>query len=241
MVAIQQRTSSTRDGLCTTRRKKPIQWMISKVWLILSIVLCVMLMIVLNLHWVLFVAPIPVDLSTTTALDQKKEHEGNHHQQLLSTTNVIPLPPPKPASSTSTTTQSIDDNRNLNKKQQQQQQQQQQQTEYAIFNETELTTAFVDRKRNNKKSIVPVLETDFIYSKYGWNSAPVIIHSHKLIFFTVQKAGCTVFKQLMRRMMHYKNWRTKDPANPKTNGLKYLVSFCLFVVNDLFNFLCFTT
>ena len=221
MVAIQQRTSSTRDGLCN-RRKKPIQGMIGKVWLILSVVLFVMLMIVLNLHWVLFVAPSSaVDLSKTTALDKKNEHEGNQQQQ-LSTTNIVPLPPLKPASTTSTTTQTNDDNRNLNKKQQQQQQQQ---TEYAIFNETELTTANVDRKHNNKKSIVPVLETDFIYSKYGWNSAPVIIHSHKLIFFTVQKAGCTVFKQLMRRMMHYKNWRTKDPANPKTNGLKYLVSF----------------
>ena len=55
-----------------------------------------------------------------------------------------------------------------------------------------------------------------------WDSVPVVIESHKLIFFTVPKVGCTVFKHLFRRMMGYENWRTKYPHDPLNNGLKHL-------------------
>jgi hypothetical protein len=73
---------------------------------------------------------------------------------------------------------------------------------------------------------------DFIYYRNhaSWDSAPVVIESHKLIFFTVPKVGCTVWKQLFRRMMGQQDWLSQDyskllPHNPEKNGLKYLYHY----------------
>ena len=73
---------------------------------------------------------------------------------------------------------------------------------------------------------------DFIYYKDDsrWDAAPVVIESHKLIFFTVPKVGCTVWKQLFRRMMGYADWMSQNytqllPHNPHTNGLRYLSDY----------------
>ena len=66
---------------------------------------------------------------------------------------------------------------------------------------------------------------DDIYSRRGWDYAPVVIEEHKLIFFTVPKVACTVFKQLLRRMMGFADWEKGNhevPHNPAVNGLKYL-------------------
>ena len=62
---------------------------------------------------------------------------------------------------------------------------------------------------------------------WNWDRSPVVIESHKLIFFTIPKVGCTVFKQLFRRMMRHENWKTKDPHNPHRNGLDYLSEWSL--------------
>jgi len=78
-----------------------------------------------------------------------------------------------------------------------------------------------------------IVETgDFIYYKDTdrWDAAPVVIEEYKLIFFTVAKVGCTVWKQLFRRMMGYQDWMSQDPVlglphNPETNGLKYLYDY----------------
>lgn len=73
---------------------------------------------------------------------------------------------------------------------------------------------------------------DFVYykSRDRWDSAPIVLESHRLIFFTIPKAGCTVWKQLFRRMMGYVDWNVQDettlvPHNPETNGLKYLSDY----------------
>ena len=78
-----------------------------------------------------------------------------------------------------------------------------------------------------------VLAGDYIYYKdlgVSWDSAPVVIASHKLVFFTIPKVGCTVWKQLFRRMMGKADWESQDerrglPHNPTTNGLQYLYDF----------------
>jgi hypothetical protein len=54
--------------------------------------------------------------------------------------------------------------------------------------------------------------------------------SWKIIYFTSAKVGCTVWKQLFRRMMGYNNWSKQGgedllPWNPATNGLTYLRHF----------------
>jgi len=72
------------------------------------------------------------------------------------------------------------------------------------------------------KKNIEVKKSDIMQPGWHWDAVPIVIESHKLIFFTVPKVGCTVFKQLFRRMMGYKNWRTKDPHDPSRNGLMYL-------------------
>jgi hypothetical protein len=65
-----------------------------------------------------------------------------------------------------------------------------------------------------------------------WDAAPIVVESHKLLFFTTPKVGCTVWKQLFRRMMGAKDWKSQDaqsllPHNPEVNGLKYLYDYPL--------------
>jgi hypothetical protein len=79
-----------------------------------------------------------------------------------------------------------------------------------------------------------VLPGDYIYysENESWDSAPIVIESHKLIFFSIPKVGCTVWKQLFRRMMGYTDWASQDyetyqPHNPQVNGLKYLYNYSL--------------
>lgn len=69
---------------------------------------------------------------------------------------------------------------------------------------------------------------DSIYQYGPWDVAPIVVESHKLIFFTVPKVGSTVFKQLFRRMEGYLDYLQDEhplPHAPKRNGLKYLYDF----------------
>lgn len=79
-----------------------------------------------------------------------------------------------------------------------------------------------------------VKEDDYIYNKrldLGWDSSPIVLEDFKLIFFTIPKVGCTIWKQLFRRMEGDRDWYKQDwwdkmlPHNPETNGLKYLYDF----------------
>lgn len=64
--------------------------------------------------------------------------------------------------------------------------------------------------------------SDPIFQRIGWDVDPIAVESHKLLFFTVPKNGCTEWKRLFRRMMNFSDWATVDPHNPATNGLRYL-------------------
>jgi Sulfotransferase family len=86
-----------------------------------------------------------------------------------------------------------------------------------------------------------VERNDYIYRSGAWDGPPVVIEEFKLIFFTIPKVGCSVWKMLFRRMMHYENWKsdhfklpgiagtliTGDKHNPRTNGLRYLSDYDL--------------
>lgn len=79
-----------------------------------------------------------------------------------------------------------------------------------------------------------VQPNDFIYKRVQdeWDSAPIVIEEYKLIFFTIPKVACTSFKQLFRRIMGQKDWKSQDarkllPHNPKYNRLKYLWHYSL--------------
>jgi len=73
---------------------------------------------------------------------------------------------------------------------------------------------------------------DKIYytNPYSWDSSPVVLEEYKLIFFTIPKVGCTVWKQLFRRMMGYTDYMSQEhglPHNVARNGLKYLKDYSL--------------
>ena len=82
----------------------------------------------------------------------------------------------------------------------------------------------------NQKADGPfVSQLDYIYKRGAWDGAPIVVEKYKLIFFTTPKVGCTVFKQLFRRMAGLKDWK-KDvdpgiPHDPKFNGLSYLYNY----------------
>jgi len=81
---------------------------------------------------------------------------------------------------------------------------------------------------------------DFIYYKNpnDWDAAPIVMESHKLVFFSIPKVGCTVWKQLFRRMMGYEDWTSQDvekmlPHNPEYNGLRYLYDYSLEEASEM--------
>jgi Sulfotransferase family len=81
---------------------------------------------------------------------------------------------------------------------------------------------------------------DYIYfkTKESWNSAPIVTESHKLVFFTIPKVGCTVWKQLFWQMSNITDWKSQDfdnflPHNPQVNGLKYLYDYSVDQASEM--------
>jgi hypothetical protein len=75
-----------------------------------------------------------------------------------------------------------------------------------------------------------VQQGDFVYERGNWDGSPVVLEQYNLIFFTTAKVGCTIWKQLFRRIMGEKDWRAEAtkgllPWNPEINGLKYLYDY----------------
>jgi hypothetical protein len=94
------------------------------------------------------------------------------------------------------------------------------------------STAFT---KKHPSPVVQVKRGDYIYQT-NWGAAPIVVESHKLIFFWIPKAGCTTFKHLFRRMMGYSDWKTNANVHyPKTNGLKYLNQYSLQEATEMMN------
>ena len=69
---------------------------------------------------------------------------------------------------------------------------------------------------------------DTPYQFVGWDVAPIVVESHRLLFWTTPKVACTVFKKAFRRMEGYKNWLVENkfiPHHPNSNGLNYLYHY----------------
>ena len=67
-------------------------------------------------------------------------------------------------------------------------------------------------------------------------ASPIVLEEHRLVFFAVPKAACTVFKQLFRRMASKQNWRKHNndlPHNPRVNGLKLLRDYSVESANAM--------
>ena len=66
--------------------------------------------------------------------------------------------------------------------------------------------------------------TDDNFAK-GYYQSPIVIESHKLVFYQVAKVGSSVFKRLFRRMMGESDWLEASPHSNQVNGLKYIGDF----------------
>jgi Sulfotransferase family len=110
-------------------------------------------------------------------------------------------------------------------------------------NNTIRATTIAGSRRSTLTGKPSVEVTDYIYSdKYtNWNGPPIVIEEYKLLFFTIPKNGCTVWKILFRRMMHYSNWNnftieTQDDDayhRPRRNGLRYLSDYPLHNATEM--------
>ncbi len=79
----------------------------------------------------------------------------------------------------------------------------------------------------SKEPVDAIDWNDKIFRREAWDNDPVVIESHKLLFFTVPKNSCSTFKMLFRRMMGYQNWFKAEPHDPSSNGLRYLGHYSL--------------
>ena len=65
-------------------------------------------------------------------------------------------------------------------------------------------------------------------------ASPIVLEDYKLIFFPIQKVGCTVWKQLFRRMSGFQDWRTGRTWGRGT-GLVYLADYDVKKASALMN------
>ena len=86
-----------------------------------------------------------------------------------------------------------------------------------------------------RSSFLQVHPDDFNYMNRKSNTSPIVVEKYKFLFFTIQKTGCTVMKQLARRMMGYKNWRTGKTWPTDKTGLKYLFDYDVETATKLMN------
>jgi hypothetical protein len=108
---------------------------------------------------------------------------------------------------------------------------------YSMRNETiqnswKQTNSKINHQLNHSWTLQP---DDLIYRSGSWDGAPIVVEKYKLIFFTVAKVGCTVWKQLFRRIMGYPNWKAWNwkTHDPRINGLSYLYYYSLTEANDM--------
>lgn len=69
-----------------------------------------------------------------------------------------------------------------------------------------------------------------LYRNWNMSTTPIVIEQYKLLFFTTEKIGSTVLKQLLRRMMGYTNYDYQGEGIPHVspqNGLSYITDYDL--------------
>ncbi|KAI2505640.1 sulfotransferase family [Fragilaria crotonensis] len=78
-----------------------------------------------------------------------------------------------------------------------------------------VTSNYTDTYFELRRALAPIRIPD----------SPIVIPEYKLLFFAIPKVGCTVFKQLFRRIAKCPDWRAHSnglPHNPLHNNLTYL-------------------
>lgn len=94
----------------------------------------------------------------------------------------------------------------------------------------------------NEDDVLQVLPTDKIMIQEldnDWDNSPIVVQEYKLLFFTIPKVSCTLWKQLFRRIQGYDDWKSQNytlylPHNPEHNGLVYLNHFNTTFAQQIF-------
>ncbi|KAL7552814.1 hypothetical protein ACHAWF_018766 [Thalassiosira exigua] len=79
-------------------------------------------------------------------------------------------------------------------------------------------------------------KTDSIYREYNHSMTPIVIPHYKLLFFTIEKTGSTVLKQLMRRMTGHDDYYYHGGGIPhiaNVSGLTVLTDYSLEEANEM--------
>ncbi|KAI2507153.1 sulfotransferase family [Fragilaria crotonensis] len=84
----------------------------------------------------------------------------------------------------------------------------------------------------NPTSKIPVVQDDRIFNNMI-DSSPVVIESHKLIFFPVPKVADTLWLMLFRRMMGIENWQLLD--DDPFEGLMRLSDYSVEEATEMMN------
>ena len=92
----------------------------------------------------------------------------------------------------------------------------------------------INSNQKNYHPYTPIDPQDYIVSQH-LGASPIVVERYKLIFFYVPKVGCTVWKQLFRRMMGYTDWKEKFPHDTRSNGLVYLHQLNLTYATEIMN------
>ena len=95
-------------------------------------------------------------------------------------------------------------------------------------------------RRLDQQAMVQASESNYIMTVGGWDASPIVIEKYKLLFFTVPKVTCSVWKHLFRQIEGHKDWKSSDgtlllPHNPEHNGLKYLYHYTTEEATDMMN------
>jgi hypothetical protein len=77
-----------------------------------------------------------------------------------------------------------------------------------------------------------VQQGDYIFDRQDFDSSPIVLESHKLVFFTVAGAGDVTWRCLFRRMMGYRNWQN---TSRQFEDLRYLYDFNAHEATNIMN------
>jgi hypothetical protein len=85
------------------------------------------------------------------------------------------------------------------------------------------------RNLSGHRATLPELEsTDVIFQPDRWDGA-IVAEEYKLVFFPIDKVGCSEWKLLFRRIMGFPRWNPKQKLfhlhDPDWNGLQYLANY----------------
>ena len=96
----------------------------------------------------------------------------------------------------------------------------------------------LDPTRLNGLQPIVLKKGDIELKRHSWEGSPIVVEKFKLIFFSVPKNSCTIFKKLFRRIEGKSNWNAftrSVPHDPRRNGLRYLYKYSVEEANRIVN------